>query len=56
MAIGTCTQCGETFGGISTFDQHQKYDGEVTICSHPKQVGLKKGKRGYWTQDLEINS
>lgn len=54
MAMGICTQCGETFGGVTAFDKHQKLSGEHTICINPKAVGLTRGKRGYWIMDQVI--
>lgn len=54
-----CSECGEYFGGVSTFDLHRR--GKVDrFCLPPSEVTdkegntlLRKNDRGYWVRNYE---
>jgi hypothetical protein len=52
--VGRCHHdkkgCHQTFGGVTTFDQHIRYG----KCIHPSKLGLTQNEQGVWTADYVV--
>ena len=55
MSQSRCTGCGETFGGVTSFDAHHKWSDThpFITCMSPAEVGLVITSRGVWGQPTD---
>lgn len=48
-----CSNCHESFSGITTFDLHREATGERGRCKKPSRLGLVSNDRQLWAFEKE---